>query len=353
MKKLTALLLSLLVLGTTALAETDLSGYSATNATVQAVHFTDITAPCSGTLASFDLNAGDTVAADQVLFSLLTTDICAAEDGTVTAVFAQEGDDASAVMASYGSLGAMDAAYDQRISCSTTGAYNKDENKILHIGETLYFKSGKSNKEKGSGVVISVKGSSYVVEIRQGTFSAGEKLTLYRDDDYGTKDNVGKGTVVTRDPLTFSGSGIVSQVYVAAGQKVSKGDKLFSLLSADADRNTKPQITAPAAGVIGTVAVTSGQQVWKGELLCRLYLTDQLEITADVDEVDLNGLMTGSLVYVTLDTDASTVLTGQVTEISALGVTRTNAAYYTVHVQVSTAGSMLLGQSASLYLPRK
>ena len=101
------------------------------------------------------------------------------------------------------------------------------------------------------------------------------------------------------------------------------------------------------------MAVTSGQQVWKGELLCRLYLTDELEVVADVDEVDLHGLAVGDPVYVTLDTDQDTVLSGQVTEISSLGVTRTNAAYYTVHVSVGTSGSMLLGQSASLYLPGK
>ena len=46
-----------------AAAETDLSQYSISNGTVQATSFEDITAPCSGTLLSFDWNAGDTVEA--------------------------------------------------------------------------------------------------------------------------------------------------------------------------------------------------------------------------------------------------------------------------------------------------
>ena len=134
MKRLTVILLCVLMLGSAAAADTDLTGYSATNATVEAVRFMDITAPCSGTLGSFDLSAGDAVTAGQQLFSMLTTDIYAPEDGTVTALFVQAGDDAAAAMATYGSLGAMDPAYGQRIQCTTDDAYNRDENRMLHIG---------------------------------------------------------------------------------------------------------------------------------------------------------------------------------------------------------------------------
>ena len=42
---------------------------------------------------------------------------------------------------------------------------------------------------------------------------------------------------------------------------------------------------------------------------------------------------------------------GTVTEISALGVTRQNAAYYSVHVSIDDS-SVMLGQSASVYLPK-
>ena len=45
----------------------------------------------------------------------------------------------------------------------------------------------------------------------------------------------------------------------------------------------------------------------------------------------------------------ATLATGTVTEISALGVTRQNAAYYTVHVSIP-ASSGRLGASASVYL---
>ena len=68
--------------------------------------------------------------------------------------------------------------------------------------------------------------------------------------------------------------------------------------------------------------------------------------------MDLGGLRVGDKLPVTLDTDESRVLTGTVTGISALGVTRQNAAYYTVHLTVEGA-ELMLGQSASVYLPKK
>ena len=51
----------------------------------------------------------------------------------------------------------------------------------------------------------------------------------------------------------------------------------------------------------------------------------------------------------TLDVNKAQVLNGTVTEISALGVTKQNAAYYTVHVSIPS-GSGRLGASASIYL---
>ena len=99
------------------------------------------------------------------------------------------------------------------------------------------------------------------------------------------------------------------------------------------------------------MGATSGQQVWKGQLLARISRTDSLEIVADVDEMDLNGLKVGDRVPVTLDTNEKEILTGTVTEIAGLGVTRQNAAYYTVHLTVDADG-LMLGQSASVYLPR-
>ena len=294
---------------------------------------------------------GDTVKAGDVLLSLLTTTVYATEDGIVQAVFGQSGDDATALTARYGAVTAVEPYQQLRITATTAGAYNDEDNKHIHMGETLYFRSTGTDREEGHGRVISVSGNSSVVDVLDGDFKLGESMNLYRDDRYAAKDNVGKGTVTRRDPLLMQGMGRLAEVMVAEGDAVQAGDPLFTLMSADADASARPEVCASADGVVASVAVAAGQQVWKGQVLARIYLTDTVEVVADVDEIDLNGLQVGDTLRITLDTDADTIISGKVTEISALGVTRQNAAYYTVHVSIP-ADHVLLGASASVYIPQ-
>ena len=352
MKKFLAMLLLVTMLSSCALADAALTDCAIANGNVTAVRFVDVTAPYSGTLSSFDLSAGDRVAAGNMLFSLLTTTLYAPEDGVVQAVYAQPGEDASAAMNRYGAVISLEPEQALRINATTTGAYNKEANRILHTGETLYFRSAKGDQEEGQGRVIAVSGSSYVVDVLDGEFDLNENLNLYRDDGYANKDCVGKGVVVRRDPVAIQGQGRVAGMLVAEGSQVTAGQPLMTLMVADADADAQPDVTAPVAGVIASVAVSAGQQVWKGQVLARIYLTEEIAVVAEVDEMDLNGLRVGDSLSITLDTDESTIITGQVTEISALGVTRQNAAYYTVHVSIP-ADSAALGASASVYIPRK
>lgn len=352
MKKFLALLVSLTMLCSCALADAALTDCAIANGNVQAVHYVDVTAPYSGALATFDVAMGDRVQADDILFRMLTTTVYASEDGVVQAVFGEAGADATALTARYGAVTVVEPYQQLRISASTQGAYNDEDNKHIHVGEALYFRSSGTEKEEGFGRVISVSGSHYVVDVLDGNFNLGETMTMYRDDRYAAKDNVGKGSIIRRDPLMYQGAGRVADVVAEQGKAVKAGDPLFTLMGTDADADASPNVTAPAEGVVGTVAVSAGQQVWKGQVLARIYLTDEMEVVADVDEIDLNGLQVGDTISVTLDTDADTVINGKISEISALGVTKQNAAYYTVHVSVP-AEDMLLGASASVYIPQK
>ncbi len=352
MKRMLALLLCALLLSSCAMAETDLSGYAIANGVVSAVDYVDVTAPYSGTLRPFDLESGDHVRAGDALFTMMTSTIYASEDGVVEHIFAKPSDDAGALTARYGGLVALEPAHPMQISASIMGGYNSAENKYIHVGETLYFRSAQGDHERGHGMVTLVRGDSYVVDILEGEFKLGEQLTLYRDDDYSQKECVGKGNVMRRDPVLCAGQGRVGKILVSVGDEVKAGSPLLTLLGLDAEPDASPVISAPAKAVAASVAVAAGQQVWKGQVLARLFLTDALEVVAEVDEVDLNGLRVGDSVYVTLDTDDDNVLTGTVTEISGMGATRQNAAYYTVHVSLQ-APSALLGGSASVYLPRK
>lgn len=336
------------VLSAPAAADTDLSRYAIANGTVQAASFNDVTAPCSGTLFSFDLDPGDAIEAGTPLFELMTSEVYAPEDATVGYLFAAEGDSADAAMATYGAVLALQPAIRQRMHCTYLSTTNYEENKHLHVGETVYFKYV---EEEGSGTVIFTSGGSYEVEILTGSFKEGKTLELFRDSSYRTHDKVGKGTVYYRDDIIVTAAGRIAEMLVSPGDSVKKGDVLLRTLAQDAGTDVSPIITAPCGGVIDLVSVNPGQQIWKGQLLCRIWSIGVPEIVAMVDEMDLGNLRVGDRIPVTLDTDESRILTGTVTEISALGVTRQNAAYYTVHVSVAE-NDIMLGQSVSVYLPK-
>ena len=353
MKRIAGLLLALcLLLTIPAIAEQDLTDRPIADGVVAAVSFMDITAPYSGTLTSFDLASGDTVAAGDVLMGYVTNDVYATEAGTVKAVFAREGEDATAAMARYGAVMAIEPAVINQVDATTDGANSDIDNKILHLGETLYFKTSGNNGAEGTGRVVSVDDQAYRVDVLTGDFDKDDDVTLYRRDNYVSTSAVGKGTIVRRPALMAAGQGRVEKCYVAQGDTVVAGQKLFSLISADAAPDAyASEITAMVDGVVEKVLVTAGQQVWKGQVLCRVDRTDAIEVVADVDEVDLGNLKIGDLVPVTLDMDKTNVLMGTVTQISALGISKQNAAYFTAHATIPT-GSGMLGASASLYLPK-
>lgn len=221
MKKLFALLLALAVVGSIALADpASLTGCSVSSGVVNAVNYIDITAPFSGTLQPFTWEAGDLVNAGDLLFSMRTTTVYATEDATVQAIYCAAGDDAAAVATRYGGLIAMRPESEWVIAGSITTAYDKRDNRVVDVGETLYFRSNKEGRSVGTGRVTMVSGAEYMVEVLTGEFEPGEILSLFRDKNRTASDQVGRGVVNRRDTLTAVGQGRVAEVLVKVGDQV-------------------------------------------------------------------------------------------------------------------------------------
>ena len=202
-RKLTAILLAALMMTMAACGALAATA----NATVVAPETVKITAPMNGTLLSFDLTAGDRVAAGDVLFAFDTVPVYAQTGGKVAAVFAEAGDDAAGVLARYGSLAVIEPEKPLFIPANTSQAYDKDENKYLHAGQTLYLKCG---NEEGMGVVTSVDGANYIVEILEGDFDLGDTVRCFRKAEMKYEEETGKGkatryadTAVQAQDVTF------------------------------------------------------------------------------------------------------------------------------------------------------
>lgn len=347
MKKVLALLVTLMLL-LPAMAMGDENRISA-NGTVESVYVYQLTAPYSGVLKPFDWTSGDRVSKGETLFEMDTIKVYAPVEGTVEGLFAQKGDLAENVLAQYGSLAVLERTLPQIISASTNGAYNDPENRLIHVGETVYFEQANDKDNQGEGRVISIAGDNYVVEMTAGDFELKDQVKLFRDEKHGTKSAIGRGDVARAADMAVSGSGRVLNVAVHQGEKVRKGQLLFELAAQDALTDADSRLDSPADGAIEVCAV-SGQQVYKGQVIGKVHGLSAFQVTAQVDEVDLGMVQVGDTLSVTLDRYPDMELTGVVTQIAALGQTRQNAAYFGVTLSLSTTMELLPGMSATVWL---
>ena len=337
---LAALLLALILSSSLARAAT-------ANASVVAPETIKLTAPMNGTLLPFDLTAGDRIAAGDALFTFDTTPVYAQASGKVAAVFAEAGDDASGVLARYGSLAVIEPEKPLFIPANTAQAHEKDENKYLHAGQTLYLKCG---SEEGMGVVTSVDGANYIVEILEGDFELGDMIRCFRKPEMKYEEETGRGKATRYADTAVQAQGRIAACHVKPGDMVKTGDLLFEVVDTSCPVGASLEMTAPVSGAVSALAVSSGMQVYRGQLLCEIADLDALELSVQVDEIDLASLRVGDVLTYTLDAYGEETFSGTVTEIRPIGVARQNATYFDVRVTINTERMVLPGMNGTVTL---
>lgn len=163
--------------------------------------------------------------------------------GTVSAVFASVGDDASGVAAHYGALAVIEPKNALYIDASTDQAYNDADNRYIHAGETLYLKL---SNDKGTGVVTSVSGKKYTVEILSGSFDVDDTVRCFRESTTPSDSEVGRGKVTRyADVQVNANSGRIAAVHVKPGDAVEVGDLLLSWWTHRAKRTPPAALPPP------------------------------------------------------------------------------------------------------------
>lgn len=350
-KKLISLVLCLLMLAPLCAAGAEETAVSTANATVDAANTVQLTAPFAGVLLPYDWNGGERISSGDVVLEMDTNKLYAPADGALQGVFAEEGDLCEDVIAQYGKIANIEKPETLVISATTSGRYNSDENKELHVGSTIYVEQTDDTDNTGEGRITALNGNAYSVELTAGEFVEGDQVKLYRDEKMGSKTCIGSGTLVRGLDVAVQGSGRVLKSYCRQGQQVKKGQLLFELAPADcAPTVTDGQLKADCDGILELKAA-SGQQVYKGQVLALLHDLTAMEVTAQVDEVDLDRVHVGDSLKVICDRYPDTELSGTVVSIAGMGVQKQNASYYNVKLSLSTSLELLPGMNATVYLP--
>lgn len=337
----TALLLVLVLIGAAALAAT-------ANGSIVAPETAKVVAPFSGTLRPLDLTMGDCVAAGDFLFEIDTIPVYAQQAGTVSAVLAGEGDDASGVISRHGALAVIEPERALYIDADTDDAYDDEDNRYLHAGETLYLKY---SNEKGKGRVTSVNGKDYIVEILEGNYDVDDTVRCFRESAMPSDSETGRGKVKRYPDVSVQASGRVAKVHVQPGDKVAVGDLLFEMIDAQSGKDASPVITAPVSGAVTLMQAVSGAQVYRGMLLCEIADLSALELSAEIDELDLPSIRVGDVLSYTLDAYGEQTFSGTVTEIRPIGSARQNATYFDVRITAPQEVNILPGMNATVIIP--
>ena len=350
MKKLLALAIVLVLALTSvcALAESiTFDGTVVCENTVPAV------APIGGTLDSVTAKSGARVNAGDVLATLSTDVTYAKENGTVY-FFGSVGDDAALVSSRYGAVAYVEPEYQYTIKASTSTAPTVEANRIIHPGEAVYLRGYTNITHTGEGIVTSVSGSNYVIEVHSGNFTTGETVSVFRDAAYNYSSSLGRGNIAHVDPVAYTAQGSIALYSVENGSSVKKGDPLFETLNGvfEGYKLTGTAITAPESGVICQVSASENSTVSKGTPVCMLYPDSGMRIRCYVSEYNLRYLDEGTEVIVAFPylRDARTA-NGKVSAISYLadGVSAdagSEEAWYTVYITFDSFDAVRYGMSA-------
>ena len=321
---------------------------------VRAAESVTVSAPFGGIVEEFTLYEGQRVRKGDVLLTLATTKVYAPCDGVVRGIFAVPGDGASYVQGRYGALCFIEPSERYMIETDTAQGFESEDNRFLHIGESVYLQGGSMNRE-GVGRISQVNGERYTIEVLGGNLAIGDSATIYRGTEMRVEGRIGRGFVQRVSPVAIQSDGSVLLVHVQEGESIKRGALLFEMVSGGLDRMdpADAEVKAPAGGIVAAVSAQAGQNVTKNQTLLALNKLDTLRLVTSINEMDAQYIKVGSLVSIGFDSIPDKRFEGVISFVSGVGSTSDNYTEYTVHVDFTPDEQVKIGMSGTGYAPER
>lgn len=240
---------------------------------VSALETVTVTAPADGIPEGFDLETGERVTEGESAGSVRMEKVFAPYDGTVSVVSVKEGEKASGTVLEISPVSLY------TVTCTTSGVAKTPENAMIHVGETVIIRCMTDKSHQAEAQVISVDGAQFTVETTAGELYVGEAVYLYREDNIFYSGQIGKGTVTAHEELTVSAEGVIRQLRVQAGDRVERGQWLFSVSSSEEN-----EIRIPASGIVTEVKLSAGEQVKENQELAEIAVSCAIRISVSADD---------------------------------------------------------------------
>ncbi|MBQ8390159.1 MAG: HlyD family efflux transporter periplasmic adaptor subunit, partial [Oscillibacter sp.] len=201
--------------------------------------------------------------------------------------------------------------------------------------------------ENPGGLTNSVAATAAV----NGLGSAGSAAFTYRAESTLTASasgtviavNAGEGSQVAEDQVVLTlGGDDLEDTLQSAEDSMRNAELSMANTQETLDNYT---ITSPISGTVIDKQYKAGDTVTSGRTLCTIYDLSYLEMTLNIDELDISSVAVGQSVRITADAVEGKSYTGVVTKVSVVGTTSGGTTSYPATIRIDETDGLLPGMN--------
>ena len=353
--------------------------------TLQPADAYTVTTLVSGEVLSDAFEEGDMVEKDQLLYTIDSSDVSTTESqaqtsysqalkakyptadisGTVSEVYVSNGDAVNAGAELLKISASNDLTIDFQFSYANDGDFYVGQPARIYITGYAGYIDGTVAQVGGSSMANDTGMKMTTVRVKAAnpglvTGDCTASATIGNSTSYGqTTVKIGTGSTITA-----SASGKVSGLTLMPGDSVSNGQRICTITGDSVDNqieNAKTslenaqerlddyRITSPITGTVVEKTVKAGDNVGTGSnsnsTLCIIYDLSYLQMTLNIDELDIDNVEVGQTVNITSDAKEGQTFTGVVTKVSVVGTTSGGTTTYPVTVRIDDTEGLRPGMN--------
>ncbi len=384
-----------------ALERRDITNTFSSSGTISAANTYTVKSLVKGTVLTADFEVGDTIEKGTVLYTIDSSDVATSVEKAQLALEQAQRSYDDAADAQYirsvigGTVASIKVKAGDYVTAGQEIATVRDDSSLLltlefPAADASHFAVGQTAQvilngtfETLSGTVQAVAGTDTISSgnllVRTVTIAVPNNGSLTTAQAASASINGVSALASARfdyqhqQTVTATTSGTVSAVCVKEGTAVAANTAIVqlsgtelsrqvqsaadSLLNAQLSMNdTEKQmenytITSPISGTVIQKNVKAGDTVGtdtaSSEALCTIYDLSYLEMTLNVDELEILSIKEGQTVTITADAISDRTFTGVVTSVSAAGTTTGGTTTYPVTIRIDDTGDLLPGMNAT------
>ena len=292
--------------------------------------------------------------------------------GTVSEVYVSNGDTVNAGTEILKIAANDDLSIDFQFSYANDGDFYVGQPAKIYINGYAGYLDGTVAQVGGSSIAngTGMKMTTVRVKAANPGLVSGDctaSATIGNYTSYGqTAVKIGTGSTITAET-----SGKITGLTLMPGDSVTSGQKLCTITGDSVDNqitnaknslaNAKDsvesaqnrlddyKITSPITGTVVEKTVKAGDNVGTGSnssnALCTIYDLSYLQMTLNIDELDIDNVAVGQVVNITSDAKEGQTFTGVVTKVSVVGTTSGGTTTYPVTVRIDDTEGLRPGMN--------